>query len=103
MGDLIVLRIGLFLLTNIAVLVVAGVVLSLLGVGSYRSADGLNLQSLLIFCAVFGFTGSFISLFLSKWMAKKTMGVQLIDHPRNADEQWLVDTVVELSQKAGIK
>lgn len=97
------LRIGLFLLTNIAVLLVAGVVLSLLGVGNYRSADGLNLQSLLIFCAVFGFTGSFISLLLSKWMAKKTMGVQLIDQPRNADEQWLVDTVVELSQKAGIK
>lgn len=97
------LRIGLFLLTNIAVLVVAGVVLSLLGVGNYRGADGLNLTSLLIFCAVFGFVGSFISLFLSKWMAKKTMNVQLIDQPRNADEQWLVNTVVELSQKAGIK
>lgn len=97
------LRIGLFLLTNLAVLLVAGVVLNLLGVGHYRSAEGLNLQSLLIFCAVFGFTGSFISLLLSKWMAKKTMGVQLIDQPRNADEQWLVNTVVELSQKAGIK
>jgi len=98
-----VLRIGLFLLTNLAVLVVAGVVLSLLGVGNYRTADGLDLTNLLIFCAVFGFVGSFISLFLSKWMAKKTMGVQLIEQPRNADEKWLVDTVVELSQKAGIK
>lgn len=97
------LRIGLFLLTNIAVLVVAGIVLSLLGVGSYRTAGGLDLQNLLVFCAVFGFVGSFISLFISKWMAKRTMGVQLIDQPRNADEQWLVDTVVELSQKAGIK
>lgn len=97
------LRIGLFLLTNLAVLLVAGVVLSLLGVGNYRSAAGLDLQNLLIFCAVFGFVGSFISLLLSKWMAKKTMGVQLIEQPRNADEQWLVDTVVELSQKAGIK
>lgn len=97
------LRIGLFLLTNLAVLVVAGIVLSLLGVGSYRSAGGLDLQNLLVFCAVFGFVGSFISLFISKWMAKKTMGVQLIDQPRNADEQWLVNTVVELSQKAGIK
>lgn len=97
------LRIGLFLLTNLAVLLVAGVVLSLLGVGNYRSANGLDLQNLLIFCAVFGFAGSFVSLLLSKWMAKKTMGVQLIDQPRNADEQWLVDTVVELSQKAGIK
>src|SRR5690606_40534796 len=102
MGDFIVLRIGLFLLTNIAVLLVAGVVLSLLGVGNYRSANGLDLQNLLIFCAVFGFAGSFVSLLLSKWMAKKTMGVQLIDQPRNADEQWLVDTVVVLSQKAGI-
>ncbi len=97
------LRIGLFLLTNLAVMLVAGVVLSLLGVGSYRTAGGLDLQNLLIFCAVFGFVGSFISLFLSKWMAKKTMGVQLIEQPRNADEKWLVDTVVELSQKAGIK
>lgn len=97
------LRIGLFLLTNLAVLLVAGVVLSLLGVGHYRTANGLDLQNLLIFCAVFGFAGSFVSLLLSKWMAKKTMGVQLIEQPRNADEKWLVDTVVELSQKAGIK
>lgn len=97
------LRIGLFLLTNIAVMVVAGVVLSLLGVGNYRTAAGLDLTSLLVFCAVFGFVGSFISLFISKWMAKKTMGVQLIQQPRNADEQWLVSTVTELSQKAGIK
>jgi len=98
-----VLRIGLFLLTNLAVLLVAGVVLSILGVGNYRTADGLNLSNLLVFCAVFGFVGSFISLFISKWMAKKTMGVQLIEHARNADEQWLIDTVTELSRKAGIK
>lgn len=97
------LRIGLFLLTNLAVLLVAGVVLSILGVGNYRTADGLNLSNLLVFCAVFGFVGSFISLFISKWMAKKTMGVQLIEHARNADEQWLIDTVTELSRKAGIK
>ena len=98
------LRIGLFLLTNLAVLVVAGIVLSLLGVGRYMDQSGaINLQTLLIFCAVFGFTGSFISLFLSKFMAKKSMGVQLIDQPRNADEQWLVNTVTELSRKAGIK
>jgi heat shock protein HtpX len=56
-----------------------------------------------VFCAVFGFVGSFISLFISKWMAKRTMGVQLIEQPRNADERWLVDTVTELAQKAGIK
>ncbi|RZA05365.1 MAG: protease HtpX [Moraxellaceae bacterium] len=98
------LRIGLFLLTNLAVMLVAGVVLSLLGVGRYIDSSGqLNLQSLFIYCAVFGFTGALISLFISKWMAKRSMGVQIIDSPRNADEQWLVDTVAELAQKAGIK
>jgi heat shock protein HtpX len=98
-----VLRIGLFLLTNLAIMLVAGVVINLLGVGKFISNGQLNLQSLLIFCAVFGFTGSFISLFISKWMAKRSMGVQLIENPRNADERWLVDTVAELAQKAGIK
>lgn len=98
------LRIGLFLLTNIAVIAVASIVLSIFGVGNYLDASGgLNLQSLLIFCAVFGFSGSLISLLLSKFIAKKTMGVQIIERPRNADEQWLVSMVEELSQKAGIK
>ncbi|RYY73964.1 MAG: protease HtpX [Gammaproteobacteria bacterium] len=97
------LRIGLFLLTNLAVMLVAGVVINLLGVGKFISNGQLNLQSLLIFCAIFGFTGSFISLLISKWMAKRTMGVELIVNPRNADERWLVDTVAELAQKAGIK
>ncbi|HWV15871.1 MAG TPA: protease HtpX [Cellvibrio sp.] len=97
------LRIGLFLLTNLAIMLVAGVVINLLGVGKFISNGQMNLQSLLIFCAVFGFTGSFISLLLSKFMAKRTMGVELIETPRNADEQWLVNTVTELSQKAGIK
>jgi heat shock protein HtpX len=97
------MRIGLFLLTNLAIMLVAGVVINLLGVGKFISNGQMNLQSLLIFCAVFGFTGSFISLFISKWMAKRSMGVQLIETPRNADEQWLVNTVAELSQKAGIK
>lgn len=98
------LRIGLFIMTNLAVLVVASITLNLLGVGRYLDASGgLNLSSLLVFCAVFGFTGSIISLLLSKFIAKKTMGVQLIERPRNADEQWLVSMVEELSQKAGIK
>ena len=97
------LRIGLFLLTNLAVMLVAGVVINLLGVGRFISNGQLNLQSLLIFCAIFGFTGSFISLLISKWMAKRTMGVEIIQNPRNADERWLVDTVADLSQKAGIK
>ena len=93
------LRIGLFLLTNIAVIAVASITLSLLGVGRYLDQSGnLDLQTLLIFCAVFGFTGSIISLLLSKFIAKKTMGVQLIERPRTTDEQWLVDTVADLAK-----
>lgn len=97
------LRIGLFLLTNLAVMLVAYVIIGLLGVGNFVSGGQLNLGSLLIFCGVFGFTGSLISLLISKWMAKKTMGVQLIENPRNSDERWLLDTVADLSQRAGIK
>ncbi|BFM48332.1 protease HtpX [Marinomonas sp. THO17] len=97
------MRIILFLLTNLAVLVVAGIVLSLLGVNGYMSSNGLNLSSLLIFCAVFGFTGSFISLFLSKFMAKRGSGAVVIEQPRNHKEVWLLDTVKELSNTAGIK
>ena len=96
-------RMFLFLLTNIAVMLVAGIIINVLGVGRFISHGQINLQSLFIFCAIFGFAGSFISLLISKWMAKRTMGVQLIETPRNADEQWLVNTVVELAQKAGIK
>lgn len=98
------LRILLFLATNFAVIIVASVVLSLLGISTaHQPGGGLNLQSLLIFCAVFGFAGSFVSLFLSKWMAKKSTGTYIIHEPQNADEKWLLDTVAELSQKAGIK
>ncbi len=98
------MRIGLFLLTNFAVLILAGFTLSLLGVDHYLQQNGgLNLTSLLIFCAVFGFGGSFVSLFLSKFIAKKTTGTQIIDSPRTADEQWLVSTVKQLAQQAGIK
>jgi len=98
------LRIVLFLLTNLAVMLVAGVVLSLLGVGSTHGAGNtLQLGNLLIMCFVFGSVGSLISLLMSKWMAKRSMGVQLIESPRTAEERWLIDTVAELSQKAGIK
>lgn len=97
------MRIGLFLLTNLAVLVVAGLILSLLGVGSYHAAGGLQLGSLLVFCFVFGMVGSFISLFMSKWIAKKTTGTQIIEVPNNQAEQWLLETVAELAQRAGIK
>lgn len=97
------LRIGLFLLTNLAVMLVAGIVINLLGVGKFISNGQMNLTSLLIFCAVFGFTGSFISLLISKWMAKRSMNVQVIETPRNSDEQWLMSTVAELAERAGIK
>lgn len=96
------LRIGLFLLTNFAVLIVASITLNLLGVGHYMDAQGLNLTSLLIFCAVFGFSGAIISLMLSKWIAKKTARVQIITEPHTADERWLKETVRELAEKAGI-
>lgn len=98
------MRIFLFLLTNLAVLLVAGVVLNLLGFNSFMAANGvdLNLNALLVFCAVFGFSGSLISLFLSKWMAKRSTGAVIIEQPRNSDEQWLLTTVKSLAAEAGI-
>jgi len=99
-----VLRIGLFLLTNFAIIALLGIVASLFGLGSYQTASGgLDLGSLLIVSAIVGFTGSFISLLMSKFIAKKSMKVQIIERPRNADEQWLVSMVEDLSKKAGIK
>jgi len=98
------MRILLFLATNIAVLIVAGIVLNVLGFDSFMAANGvdLNLNALLVFCAVFGFSGSLISLFLSKWMAKRGTGTVLITEPGNRDEQWLLQTVKELASDAGI-
>ncbi|WP_020409761.1 protease HtpX [Hahella ganghwensis] len=97
------LRIFLFMATNIAVIIVASVTLRLLGVEPYLQGSGLNLTSLLIFCAVFGMSGAMISLFLSKWMAKRATRTQIIEKPNNAAEHWLLDTVRELSNEAGIK
>src|SRR5690625_377113 len=78
--------------------------MSILGVGHYLDeTGGINLTSLLILCAVFGFTGSFISLFMSKFIAKRTTGTRIIAQPRTADEQWLVSIVDELARKANIK
>lgn len=93
------MRILLFLATNVAVLIVASIVLSLLGIDNYT---GQSNAELLVICAVFGFTGSFISLFMSKWMAKKSTGTQVIDQPRTRNEQWLVNTVQRLANDAGI-
>ncbi len=97
------MRIFLFLATNLAVIAVASITLSLLGVGSYlEQGNNLNLNNLLAFCLVFGMAGSIVSLLISKWMAKRSMGVQIIDQPQGASEQWLYSTVKELSDKAGI-
>lgn len=96
-------RIGLFLLTNIAVLAVAMVTMNLLGVGNYMQGTSLDLGNLFAFALIFGFAGSFVSLALSKWMAKMSTGAQVITTPRNADEQWLLDTVRRQAEKAGIK
>lgn len=96
------MRIFLFLATNLAVVLVASITLSLLGVGSYMTAQGLDYNNLLIFCLIFGMAGSVISLLLSKFMAKRSMGVQIIEQPQNADQQWLYHTVQELAEKANI-
>lgn len=93
------MRIFLFLATNLAVLLVASITLKLLGVDRFT---GQNYGSLLVFCAVFGFAGSFVSLFLSKWMAKRSTGTQIIEQPRTRQEQWLVSTVERLARDAGV-
>ncbi|MFV8818188.1 protease HtpX [Haliea sp. E17] len=98
------MRILLFLATNLAVLVLAGLVFNLLGLEGILAANGvdLNLSSLLVFCALFGFGGAFVSLFLSKWIAKRGTGAYVIEQPRNRTEQWLLQTVESLSREAGI-
>jgi heat shock protein HtpX len=97
-------RVFLFLATNLAVLVVASAVLRLLGVEDYLRQIGYtgNLSSLLVFCGVFGMAGSFISLLLSKPMAMRMLGAQVIREPRGQVEQWLVETVRRHAKAAGI-
>ncbi len=92
-------RILLFVLTNLAVMVVVGIVTSLLGVGRYT---GTNTGQLMVFSLVVGFSGAIVSLLMSKPMAKMSMGVQVIAQPRNADEAWIVDTVRKFADQAGI-
>ncbi len=96
-------RILLFLGTNMAIVLVLSVTMRLLGVEPYLNANGLNLGSLLIFAAVMGFGGSFISLAISKWSVKKSMGVRVIEAPSTSTEFWLVETVRKYSTEAGIK
>jgi heat shock protein HtpX len=98
------MRIFLFLATNAAVLVLISVVFQVLGIEGILAQNGvdLNLQALLVMSAVIGFGGSFISLAMSKFMAKHSMGVKLIERPTNHTEQWLVETVRRQAQQAGI-
>jgi heat shock protein HtpX len=95
-------RIVLFLITNLAVMLVLSVTMSLLGVNRWLAAEGLNMGMLLAFAAIIGFGGAFISLLMSKWMAKMSTGAHVIESPQTADEQWLVGTVQRLAQQAGI-
>ncbi|HEX2584587.1 MAG TPA: protease HtpX [Steroidobacteraceae bacterium] len=96
-------RIFLFIATNLAIVFVLNIVLHLLGVDRiFNERGGLDINSLLIFSAVFGFAGSFISLAISKWMAKTTMGVRVITQPANSTEIWLVGTVQKFAREAGI-
>ncbi len=95
-------RILLFVLTNLAVVLVLGVVASLLGVNRYLTANGLNLGALLGFALVMGFGGAIISLLISKPMAKWTSGVRVIDGSGSPDERWIVETVRKFADKAGI-
>ena len=98
------MRVVLFLLTNLAVVLIASVTFRLLGFESILQANGvdLNLQALLVFCALIGFGGAFISLLISKWMAKRGTGAQDIETPRNDTERWLLATVERQAKAAGI-
>jgi len=95
-------RIVLFLATNVAILLVLSIAMRVLGLEPYLTETGLNLTSLLVMAAVMGFGGSFISLAISKWMAKKSMGVRVIETPSNSTEFWLVDTIRKYAADAGI-
>jgi heat shock protein HtpX len=95
-------RVVLFLATNVAILLVLSIAMRVLGLEPYLTETGLNLTSLLVMAAVMGFGGSFISLAISKWMAKKSMGVRVIETPSNSTELWLVDTIRKYAADAGI-
>ena len=93
-------RVFLFMATNLAILLVLGIVLSILM--PVLGVDSSSNAGLLVMCAVFGMGGSFISLWMSKWMAKRSVGACVIESPRNRDEQWLIDTVRQQAESAGI-
>ena len=95
-------RIALFLATNLAIVFILSIVVSMLGLEPMLANGGLNLPSLLLFCAIFGMGGSFISLAMSKWSAKRMVGAQVIETPANSTEFWLVETVRRQATAAGI-
>jgi heat shock protein HtpX len=95
-------RIVLLILTNLAVMVILSIVVSVLGVNRYLTANGLNLGTLLVFSGIMGFGGAFISLAMSKTMAKWSTGARVIDTPANSSEYWLVETVGRLASNAGL-
>lgn len=95
-------RIGLFVATNLAILVVLSITVNVLGLRPFLDAQGINFGSLLVFAAIFGMGGSFISLFMSKWIALRSTGAQVIERPRNQAETWLVETVRRQAEQAGI-
>src|SRR3954447_11143459 len=95
-------RILLLLVTNIAVMLVLSIVVSVLGLDNWLAAEGINYGSLLLMSAVFGFGGAFISLLMSKWIAKMSVGAQTIDGSEGTTQYWLVQTVHRLADKAGI-
>ena len=99
------LRMLLFFGTNIAIMIVLSISIRLLdlGIALEQQSDGLNLNVLLIFSAIFGMSSSLISLVISKWIAKKTMGVKLIEMPTSSQEQWLVSTLENQAREVGIK
>ncbi|MBB5458614.1 Zn-dependent protease with chaperone function [Paraburkholderia sp. Cpub6] len=96
-------RILLFLATNLAVVLVLSIVMNVLGVGRFLTGSGLDFNALFVFSVVIGFAGSIISLLISKPMAKWATGARVIDSPRDSTEQWLIDTVRELGQRACIR
>lgn len=95
-------RVFYFILTNLAILIMLSMVMRILGIEPYLTKYGLNYNSLLVFAAIFGMGGSFISLALSKWTAKRLTGAQVIKSPSNEVESWLVKTVSDLAKKSGI-
>lgn len=95
-------RVFLFVLTNILVITTVSIIVNLLGIGSYMEAEGINYMALMVFCLIWGMVGSFISLALSRWMAKRLLKVQVIDLGSAGQHDWLVNMVHDLAKRANL-